>query len=252
MGIDKADVRLVVHYDVPESIDAYYQEVGRAGRDGEPAHALLLWRPEDLGMRKFFAGGSRVAEDELEKVATFVEVADRPLEPGELGEAARLSDTRLDRTLALLADVGAVEVSADGQVTAVDDAPAPAVAAGEAAAAQDSRRQVEQSRLEMMRSFCEHRGCRRRFVLTYFGEGTPEWCGNCDTCERRGIDEVRDEPDEAGAPFPEQSRVRHDAYGEGLVVRREPDSLVVLFDDAGYRTLSLALVEENDLLRPAP
>src|SRR5688572_8600808 len=57
MGVDKADVRFVIHYDIHESIDAYYQEVGRAGRDGAPATAILLYRPEDVGVRRAMAAG---------------------------------------------------------------------------------------------------------------------------------------------------------------------------------------------------
>ncbi len=48
MGVDKLNVRFVYHLDVSESVDAYYQEIGRAGRDGEPAEAILFYRPEDL------------------------------------------------------------------------------------------------------------------------------------------------------------------------------------------------------------
>ena len=57
MGVDKADVRWVFHHDVSESVDSYYQELGRAGRDGEPAEAVLFYREQDLGLRRFFASG---------------------------------------------------------------------------------------------------------------------------------------------------------------------------------------------------
>ena len=63
MGIDKADVRYVFHAQVPESPDEYYQQVGRAGRDGEPALGVLFFRPEDLSLARFFTVGVPTAED---------------------------------------------------------------------------------------------------------------------------------------------------------------------------------------------
>jgi ATP-dependent DNA helicase RecQ len=240
MGIDRPDLRFVVHHDVPESIDAYYQELGRAGRDGEPALALLLWRAEDLGLRRFFAGSGSVDVDELEDVAIALATVDGPVDVDHLGDAAR--------AVSRLEQAGAVEVRPDGSVRLAYEDLDPAEAAEAAAAEQEARRRVAASRLDMMRAYCETRGCRRRFVLTYFGEPAEEWCGNCDTCRRRGRDEAPAEAEDV--PFPEQSRVVHPTFGEGLVLRHEEGAVVVLFDDAGYRTLSLELVAERDLLRP--
>jgi ATP-dependent DNA helicase RecQ len=244
MGIDKADVRFVVHFDVPESVDSWYQEVGRAGRDGEPALALLLWRPEDLGLRRFFAGGGTVGRDELERVAELVAAADEPLSLAELAEEAGLGQTRAAMVVARLEDVGAVTMTAAGEVAGVPGGPAPTAAAEDADESQESRQQVERSRLDMVRAFAETRSCRRRFVLTYFGEDAPERCGSCDTCDRdRTVDDVGAER------WPAQSRVSHRQWGEGLVLRHEGDAMVILFDDAGYRTLSVELVEQGELLQ---
>src|SRR5262249_26950397 len=69
MGIDKPNVRFVFHAEIAESVDAYYQEIGRAGRDGGPARAVLFYRAEDVGLQRFLAASPRVAEEQLVEVA---------------------------------------------------------------------------------------------------------------------------------------------------------------------------------------
>ena len=107
MGIDKADVRWVVHSEVSESLDAYYQEIGRAGRDGEPAEAVLFYRSEDLGLRRFFSGTGHVEVDEIGQVLAAVREHDGPVEPAALQEETELSQTKLTTAVSRLEEAGA-------------------------------------------------------------------------------------------------------------------------------------------------
>src|SRR5262245_51033304 len=241
MGVDKPNVRFVFHHDVADSVDAYYQEIGRAGRDGGPAEVRLFYRPEDLGLRRFFAGAGNVDAAELTAVATAVHEHDGPVAPQTLQEETGLGQTKLGTALTRLEEVGAGAILPTGEVEAAEQIDAAEIEAAELA--QEHHRAFDRSRVDMMRGYAEVRDCRREYLLNYFGEPFDAPCGNCDNCEA-GI--VEADPD--ATPFDIGSRVRHGEWGEGTVQRYEADKMVVLFDDAGYKTLSAELVVANDLL----
>jgi ATP-dependent DNA helicase RecQ len=245
MGIDKADVRWVLHSEISESLDAYYQEIGRAGRDGEPAEAVLFYRSEDLGLRRFFSGTGHVDVDEIGQVLAAVREHGGPVEPAALQEKTELSQTKLTTAVARLEDAGAVEVLPGGEVAPAADPPGDAVRA--AAEAEEKRRSFDRSRVDMMRGYAETDGCRRAFVLSYFGEPFEPPCGRCDNCESGRAAPAPP----AAVPFEVGARVAHGQWGEGVVQRYDDDAVVVLFDEAGYKTLALEVVRERALLEPA-
>jgi ATP-dependent DNA helicase RecQ len=111
MGVDKPDIRYVVHAHVPESLDSYYQEVGRAGRDGDPAHAVLFYRPEDLSLSRFFTGGVPSHADVQSVVTAVGGQGPDEVDRAALAEATGLGPRLIGRVLNLLSEV---DIDADG------------------------------------------------------------------------------------------------------------------------------------------
>jgi ATP-dependent DNA helicase RecQ len=243
MGIDKSNVRFVFHAGPSDSIDSYYQEVGRAGRDGEAAEVVLFYRPEDEAIRRFLGGAGGIGGEDLEAVGHAVEGAAGEADPVALVERLELSRSKVLEAVGRLEEAGWLEISPTGDVHRSTGGPTLEHAVQQGVRESGERREFDRTRLAMMRSYAETIGCRRDHILSYFGEEHEVPCFYCDNCDAGLV-----KADDAERPFPIGAAVSHKSWGAGEVQRYDRDRVVVLFETVGYRTLDLGLVEEEGLL----
>ncbi len=239
MGVDRADVRLVVHAGLPPSLDSYYQEVGRAGRDEEPARALAVAHAGDVALNRFLGTASGPSRATVRTV--LAAVGDGPVPRHDVVSATGLGGRTVSRALNALVDVGALRSDDDGyRSTGAGEAKAMAALRER----RDRLQTLDRSRAELVQTYADTTDCRRRMLLELLGESHPDRCGACDSCEAGTSVDVVDVPLAGG------QSVRHTAWGVGVVSAVEADRVVVLFEDKGYVTLDTAVALDSGLLVP--
>ena len=201
MGIDRSDVRFVIHYEIPGSVEAYYQEAGRAGRDGEAAVCELLFNYADTRTQEFFIDGANPSPTVVRQIYQYLlgeadanhEVF-RTLE--DIAEHADVKNSMaVGSALSVLARSRCIErfdvqgKRMRGTRILQPDMPLRDLKLDETAMEQKDSRDRE--KLKAMVEMCFARTCRQEWILKYFGEPNPSKCGNCDVCRERSAGDFR-------------------------------------------------------------
>ena len=219
LGVDKPDIRFVVHFEFPDSLETYYQEAGRAGRDGLPSRAVLLYRLEDKRIQSFFLGGRypkptelnavfeamMVPPSEAEAATSSIEVVapSRPTRPAPertppemsvdaIAEKAGVGCKKVQVILHLLREAGIVRSGSHGFVLEAQAAPM-GEALEDLLRTYVDRAANDKHRLTGMMHYAQSAECRVRLIRTYFNGPADDLCGQCDNCLSGSAENTRND-----------------------------------------------------------
>jgi ATP-dependent DNA helicase RecQ len=187
MGVDRPDVRIVAHYTVPSTLEAYYQEAGRGGRDGDPAQAVLIYSPQDRALQEYFIQSDATTMDDLRELYRALQSRGQPeawATSDDLSIATGFHQVKVRLALAQLETGGSIErLGDDGPRMLIRIADWDDAAMRKSADDVESRRKLRLNQLNQMIAYAESSACRRRILLTHFGDHgsaeAPDCCDNC-------------------------------------------------------------------------